>query len=83
MTEETLETSISPAEAQRNWRVKVLAVGGLVGAILGLGAAYLMMQRAEKEDRPLVMNTTEGIKLGLLALGTLRQVAQLGSSDKS
>jgi putative aminopeptidase FrvX len=44
----------------------------------GVSAAYLLIQRAEKENGNLQIGTGEGIKLGLLVLGLLRQVAQLG-----
>jgi len=77
MTEETPTIE----ETLPNWKPKVLVIGGLIGAVLGLGAAYLLIQSADRQNRPLALSTGEGIKLGLLALGTLRQVAQL-SGDK-
>jgi len=63
------------------WKTKTLLVGSLIGALVGVGAAYLLVQRAEREDRSVHVGTGEGIKLGLLALGMLRQVAQLGEGD--
>ncbi len=64
-----------------NWRTKTLLLGGLIGAAVGLGAAYLLIQRAEKEHGKVQMNAGEGIKLGLLVLGLMRQVAQLGEGS--
>ncbi|MCX8061785.1 MAG: hypothetical protein N3D16_04320 [Anaerolineales bacterium] len=64
-----------------NWRIKTLVLGGIIGAAVGLGAAYLLIQRAEKEQGRVQMNAGEGIKLGLLVLGLLRQVAQLGEGS--
>lgn len=64
-----------------NWRIKTLVLGCIIGAAVGLGAAYLLIQRAEKEQGRLQMNAGEGIKLGLLVLGLLRQVAQLGEGS--
>ncbi len=64
-----------------NWRIKTLVLGGVIGAAVGLGAAYLLIQRAEKEQGKLQMSAGEGIKLGLLVLGLLRQVAQLGEGS--
>ena len=69
-------------EGTNNWKPGALLIGGLIGALLGLGAAYLLVQRAEKENQPLKLTAGEGIKLGLLALGTLRQVTQIGGGDK-
>ena len=73
-TEEIVVTDINP----QNWKSKVLIVGGILGLITGLGAAYLMIQRAEKEETEPKLTAVEGVKLGLLVFGLLRQVAQLG-----
>ena len=61
-----------------NWKRKVMLAGGAVGLLVGLGAAYLLVQRSEREGSKPVLNLVEGIKLGLLVLGLLRQVSQLG-----
>ncbi len=61
-----------------NQKAKTLLIGAVVGALVGVSAAYLLIQRAEKENGNLQIGTGEGIKLGLLVLGLLRQVAQLG-----
>ncbi len=59
-----------------NWKAKALIIGGLVGALTGLGAAYIMVQRSEE---PPDVGPTDGIKLGLLLLGLVRAVGDLGS----
>jgi hypothetical protein len=61
-----------------NWKNKILMLGGALGLMAGLGVAYLMVQRAEREGSKPNMNMGEGLKLGLLVLGMLRQVSQLG-----
>jgi hypothetical protein len=65
----------------KSWKTKTLILGGVIGALVGLSAAYLLIQRAEKQQGRLQMNAGEGIKLGLLVLGLLRQVAQLGEGS--
>ena len=62
-----------------NWKAKALIIGGLVGALTGLGATYIMVQRA---DEPPEMRATDGIKLGLLLLGLVRQVGDLGGKKE-
>jgi hypothetical protein len=47
-----------------------------------LGAAYLLIQRAKRRAEPPNLNASEGIKLGLLVFGLLRQVAMLGGGDE-
>lgn len=61
-----------------SWKTKVLLIGGAVGLFAGLGAAYLLVQRSERDEEQPVLNLVEGIKLGLLIFGLLRQVSQLG-----
>jgi hypothetical protein len=61
-----------------NWKPKVLVIGGVIGLMTGLLAAYLMIQRAEKEETKPQLSAGEGVKLGVLVLGLLRSVAMLG-----
>ena len=68
-------------ETNENWKAQTLLIGAAVGALTGLGAAYLLVQRAEKTEEAAQLSAGEGIKLGLLLLGVLRQVAQLGEGD--
>ena len=60
------------------WKNKVLVIGGVIGGLVGLGTAYLLVQRAEKEGTELSLGTGEGIRLGLMVFGMLRQVSRLG-----
>lgn len=62
-----------------NWKTKALIIGGLVGALAGLGATYIMVQRS---DEPPEMGVTDGVKLGLLLLGLVRQVGDLGNQKE-
>lgn len=60
-----------------NWKPKALVVGTLLGALIGLGTAYLMVSRVD-EDEKLEVSSAQGIKMGLAALTFLRQITQLG-----
>lgn len=65
-----------------NWKVRVLLLGGLAGALTGLAAAYLLVRRAEDRGVEPRLQAGEGIRLGLLVLGLLRQVAALTEGEK-
>lgn len=58
---------------------KILLMGGVIGALAGVGVALLLMQRAERRGEALRVSSGEGLRLGMLLLGMLREVAQLGS----
>ncbi len=69
-------------EIDTSWAGQVLAIGAAVGALTGLLGAYLLIQRAKRRAEPPNLNASEGIRLGLLVFGLLRQVALLGSGDE-
>ena len=68
-------------EMDTSWAGQVLIIGAVVGALTGLAGAYLLIQRAKKRAEPPNLNASEGIKLGLMVFGLLRQVALLGSGE--
>jgi hypothetical protein len=77
MTDEVaLEVPSGPGKSQ------ILLLGGLVGALTGVGVAYLITQRAERQGGQVSLSSGEGLRLGLLVLGLLRQVADLASPDQ-
>ncbi|MCU0485666.1 MAG: hypothetical protein MUC85_06095 [Anaerolineales bacterium] len=65
-------------QTQEQWKTRVMLIGGTVGLLTGLAVAYLLVQRSEKAGSAPLLNSSEGVKLGLLVLGLLRQVTQLG-----
>jgi len=60
-----------------NKPTKVLALGTIIGALVGLGAAYLVLQRID-EDGKLELGSKEGVKLGVSVFSFFRQITQLG-----
>ncbi len=60
-----------------SWKSQTLLIGAVIGALTGLGTAYFLIQNAEKEGESFSFSSGQGLKLGLLILGTLRQVMQL------
>lgn len=59
-----------------DWKPKALIVGGVIGAVVGVAAVYLIIQRSN-EGKPPQITTGQGVKLGVLVLGLLRNIANL------
>ena len=64
-------------EKVENQTSKILAAGAIIGALTGIGTAYLLTKNAEREGEELAISTGQGLKLGLLILGMLRQILKL------
>lgn len=58
------------------WKPRLMIIGGVLGALVGVAAAYLIIQRSE-EGKPPKINVGEGVKLGVLVFGLLRNIASL------
>ena len=66
---------IVPADQKR--KAITLAIGGVAGALIGLAGAYMLVQNAERENKPIEISTGEGVKLAVLVFGLLRSIATL------
>ena len=73
-----MDANENAIEKVDNWVPKVLIIGAVLGALVGLGAAYLLAQNAEKEGKPPQISAGDGVKLGVLVMGLLRTVSTLG-----
>lgn len=65
-----------------DWRTKAYLVGGVVGALIGIGAAYVYVSSAEDGERAPELHPGEAVGIGLALLAVLRQIAGLGGGDK-
>ena len=64
-----------------NQQTKILLVGALAGAAMGVIAAMMLQRRAEQTGSEVTLSTGEGIQLGMMALGLIRAVAGLADKD--
>ncbi len=58
-----------------NYVVRTMVIGGILGALIGVGAAYILVKRAEDTGDTPRLTTGEGVQLGLGVLGLLRLIA--------
>ena len=61
-----------------NWKQKALILGGVLGALTGVGLAYLLIRKAEQTEGGMKFGTGEGVRLGIILTNLVRQVARLG-----
>ncbi len=59
-----MSDEIEPRERDSSWKVQTLAIGTLIGALTGLGAAYLLLRRAEQKGERLTLSGGQGINFG-------------------
>lgn len=60
-----------------NWQPKVLIIFGVGGALVGLLAAYIFIQNAEDAEEAPKFTAGKGLRIGLLLLGLIRNIADL------
>jgi hypothetical protein len=65
-------------EMDDSWKIKTLVIGGAVGLLTGLGAAYLLTRRAEQTGTSLSITPGKGLQLGVLLTGLVRSVLSMG-----
>jgi hypothetical protein len=76
MESEITESSTSPLGRAITWQTKAMIIGGAIGAMAGVAAAYLLAQRS-KDGQPPDISLGEGVKIGVLVLGLLRSISNL------
>lgn len=74
------KTTIRPSEEAPDptWKIRTLAVGALLGALTGVGAAYLLIRRVEERGGQLAITPAKGVKLGMLLAGLVRSILSWG-----
>lgn len=74
------QQAIVPADG--GWRARVVVMGGIIGAVLGLLSAYLYLRAAEEthgpEGTPQGPETRDAVKLGVALLAIIRTISEWG-----
>jgi uncharacterized membrane protein len=76
MEEKTL--TLIEERSDNSWKLKTLVAGGVLGALVGLGAAYLLTKRAEQKGTQLAITPGKGVQLGVMVAGLVRSILSLG-----
>ena len=65
-----------------DWKTRTMVVGGLLGALAGVGAALLFIRTGESSgaEKPR-LEPKAALQIGIGVMGVLRQIASLGEGD--
>lgn len=71
---------MSQLDSNGNWKLKVMLIGTVAGALVGLGTAYLMTRTAEESNNgPPKISTGDALKAGINIIGVMRGIAALAN----
>jgi len=62
----------------KSWRTRTMIIGVIAGALAGLAAAQIVIERAQRERVVPSMSPGDGVKIGLGVLGLMRLISDLG-----
>jgi hypothetical protein len=62
-----------------NQRKDLIIIGALLGAVAGVMAAVILVQRAEEANQSPKLTAGDGVKVGIGVLGLLRLISEVGS----
>lgn len=66
-------------EDSMNWKTQTVLIGTAIGAVTGGLAALILIKRAEQNQTEPRITASDGVKIGMGAMGLVRMVSDLGS----
>ncbi len=72
-------------KATESWKAPVYFVGALIGVVFGLISAHMYARAVEENNEGVTprVETGEAFRLGLTAIGLMRQITELGAKNPS
>ncbi len=65
----------------KSWKTKTIVLGVIIGALAGAASGFMLVKRAEAEEKQPKLTAGEGVQLGLSVLGVMRLIAGFGSES--
>ena len=65
-----------------DWRTRILITGGVVGLLVGLGAAMVYIRQLEESGENPKITVGDSMAVGLGLLGLVNQVGNMGKKKK-
>lgn len=65
-------------EFELDWKTKALIVGGVVGALVGVGAVYLYIRNIEEAGQAPQLETKDALTIGVSLASLVKQIASMG-----
>ena len=57
--------------------VPIYIIGGVAGALLGIGISHILVQTTEKENTSLELSPQKGLQIGINTIGFVRSLLEL------
>lgn len=66
-----------------DWKTKIMIAGGVLGALVGVGAAMIYIREVEESvaGEPPRVAPGEAVRLGMTLMDIMRQVASIGAKS--
>lgn len=61
-----------------NWKSLTFLIGGSIGLVTGLAAAYLIIKKQEESGEPLKLTSGEGARIGMGIATLLKMISDTG-----
>jgi hypothetical protein len=81
--DQAINQELAAMEDTNDWETRVIVVGGILGAVVGLLTSWLLIRTSrEAHAGPPAITTSDAFKVGITAIGLVRSIAALGERQR-